>query len=195
MTTTPKPKINSEGEKELTKVAEQFDAFDANVKQLTLDRMNAAPKQDIEPQTKISQNDISKSKDIYLKPERTIGCSDKFNEKFRDAYNFDKEYVQFIAEHKEIIGEGIEIWTKPYAGVPAQYWRVPVNKMVWGPRFLAEQIKRKSYSRLVMQQSTGTGSDGIGQYYGALAVDTKIQRLDALPVSTRKSIFMGAISV
>jgi len=191
MTVTTKPKVNSEGEKELAKAVEQFETFDANIKQLTKDRMDAVPKQDVEPQTKLSQSEIEKSKEIYLKPERTIGCSEKFNEKYRDAYNFDKEYVRFIAEHREIIGEGIEIWTKPYAGVPAQFWKVPVNKPIWAPRFLAEQIKRKSYSRLVMHQSSSAGSDGIGQYYGSLVTDTKIQRLDALPVSTRKSVFMG----
>ncbi len=44
-----------------------------------------------------------------------------------------------------------------------------------------------------MQQNNQMGSDGMGQYYGSMAVDTTIQRLDALPASTRKSIFMGAI--
>ena len=45
-----------------------------------------------------------------------------------------------------------------------------------------------------MQQNVSTGSDGMGQYYGAMAVDNIIQRLDALPVSSRKSVFMGAQS-
>jgi hypothetical protein len=85
----------------------------------------------------------------------------------------------------------IEIWTRPYGGVPAEFWKVPVNKPIWGPRHLAEQIKRCSYHRLSMQNTT-TNSDGVGQYYGSLAVDSTIQRLDARPVSTRKSIFMGS---
>jgi len=59
--------------------------------------------------------------------------------------NFQKEYVQFIAENKEIIGETIEIWTRPFGGMPAEFWKVPVNKPVWGPRYLAEQIKRCYY--------------------------------------------------
>lgn len=186
-----KPNVNSASEKELAKVEEQFQAFDQQVKDLTMDRMNMAPKADVEPQIKLAQKDLDKSRDIYLKPFKTIGCRDKFNENYRKQYEFDKEYVNFIAENKEIIGEEIDIWTRPYAGMPAEEWKVPVNKPVWGPRYLAEQIKRKFYHRLVMQQNT-TGSDGMAQYYGTMAVDTTIPRLDAHPVSSRKSIFMGA---
>lgn len=182
---------NSASEKELDKAVKQFEAFDNSIKELTMDRMNAAPKEDVESQTKISTKDIEKSNETYLKPKRVIGCRDKFNEKFREKYNFSREYVNFIAENKEIIGESIEIWTRPYGGLPAEEWCVPTNKPVWGPRYLAEQIKRKFYHRLVMKQSS-IGSDHNAQYYGAMAVDTTIPRLDCYPVSTRKSIFMGA---
>lgn len=177
--------------KEMDKLEKQFEEFNDNVQQLTLDRMNAAPKQETEPQTKLSQQDIAKSKDIYLKPTKTIGSREKFNERFREEYNFKKEYVQFIAENKEIIGEEIEIWTKDFPGVPAEYWKVPTNKPLWGPRYLAENISRRSYHRLIMQQSVHS-SDGMGQYYGSLAVDTTVPRLEARPVSTKRSIFMGA---
>lgn len=179
-------------ETELQKVEKQFDEFDNQVKNLTMDRMNQSPKQDVEPQTKLSSSEIEKSKDIYLKPLRSIGGREKFNEKFRDAYNFDKEYVQFIAENKEIVGETIELWTKPYAGVPCEFWNVPVNKPVWGPRYLAEQIKRKSYHRLYMDNKV-TSTDGYGSMYGTMAVDKTIQRLDAYPVSPKKSVFMGKV--
>lgn len=177
--------------KELEKIDQQFQAFDEDVKSMTMDRMNEAPKQEVEPQTQLAKKDIDKAKDIYLKPERSIGCKDKFNEKWRERYNFDKEYVQFIAENKEIIGESIEIWTRPYGGMPAEFWRVPVNKPVWGPRYLAEQIKRKFYHRLVMQQ-TFTGGDSMAQYYGSMVVDTTVPRLDAYPVSPKRSVFMGS---
>jgi hypothetical protein len=43
-----------------------------------------------------------------------------------------------------------------------------------------------------MQQNTSQGSDGMGQYYGSMAVDTTVQRLDAMPANEKKSIFMGA---
>lgn len=186
-----RPKVNSEGEKELQRVEEQFQSFDENVKALTLDNMNKAPKLETEPVYKLSQKDIEKSDDIYLKPIRTIGSKEKFNEDFREQYNFQKEYVRFIPENKEIIGEVIELWTKPFPGLPAEFWKIPCGKPVWAPRYVAERIKGCSYHKLVMQQ-TQTISDGMGSYYGSMVADQVVQRLDALPVSTRKSIFMGA---
>jgi hypothetical protein len=179
-------------EKEIDKLAKQFDKFDEEVKSLTMDRMNQAPLNEAEPQTKLSQKEIENSKRIYLKPERVIADGQKFNEKFREQWNFDKEYVQFIAEHKELIGETIEIWTHPYGGVGAEYWKVPTNRPVWGPRHLAEQIRSKSYHRLRMDESKIASADGSATYYGQMVADTKIQRLTAEPVSaSRKSIFMG----
>ena len=185
-----KPRIQ---ENEMEKLEQQFEKFDANVKELTKDRMDMAPKLETEPQTKLSSSEIDKAKDIYLKPNRSIGSREKFNENYRDSYNFDKEYVKFIAENNEIKGEMIEIWTKPYAGMPAEFWQVPVNKPLWGPRYLAEQIKRKSYHRLMMEDRK-TNSEGGMTYYGQMAVDTTVQRLDARPVSTKKSVFMGAVN-
>lgn len=188
MTEHKKPKVV---DKEMDKLEKQFDAFDQNIKELTQDRMNLAPKLDTEEQTKISQKDLEKSKDFYLKPKRTISCADKFNEKYREDYNFKKEYVRFIAENKEIIGENITLWTKPFAGVPAMEWEVPVNKPIWGPRYLAEQIKAACYHRLTMRDAPVQETGGM-QFYGQMVVDNTIQRLDAIPVSDRKSIFMGA---
>jgi len=188
------PKVNSAGEKELDKCEKQFKEFDNQVQSMTLDRMNQAPKLEVENQTKMAQVDIDKSNSLYLKPFKSIGSREKFNEDYRSDYNHAKEYVNFTAENKEIIGETIELWTKPFAGMPAEFWKVPVNKPVWGPRYLAEQIKKAYYHRLTMNQHTTTGADGMGQYYGAMAVDSIVQRLDAIPVSSRKSIFMGANS-
>jgi hypothetical protein len=140
----------------------------------------------------MSQAQIEKSKDVYLKPKRTVSSREKFNEKYRDDYNFQKEYVRFIPEHREIIGEAIELWTKPFAGMPAEEWVIPTGKPVWAPRYVAERIKGCVYHRLVMQQHVVTETNHVGQLYGSMAVDTTVQRLDALPVGTRKSVFMGA---
>ena len=51
-----------------------------------------APKEEVEAQTKLSSKEIAKSKDIYLKPIKTISRSkeSKFNEKFRNDWNFAK---------------------------------------------------------------------------------------------------------
>ena len=175
-------------QKELDKLQGQFDKFDQEVKEMTLDRMNQAPNEDVEPQTKMSSNDLRNAKDIYLKPEKTISHPAKFNDAFRKEYEHKKEYVQFIAENKEVVGETIEMWTKPFPGVDAELWKVPVNKPVWGPRYLAEQIKEKFYHRLQMQESA-VSSDSMGQYYGKMVVQNKIQRLDAYPVGGKRSAF------
>lgn len=191
---TQRPKTgHSPSERELDKAEEQFKAFDDSVKEMTMDRLNAAPTQETEMQTKMSTREMQNSKDVYLKPNRIVSSRDKFNEKFREEYNYKKSYVQFIAENKELIGEAIEIWTRPFPGMPAEEWKVPTNKPVWGPRYLAEQIKRKFYHRLKMDEKSITAEDGGVQYYGRIASDMTIQRLDAHPVnSQRKSVFLGA---
>lgn len=183
-----KPNIQ---EKEIDKLQKQFDQFDDQIKDLTNDRMNASKKEEVEPQTKLSSRELGNSSKIWLKPKRTVPGRDKFNEKFRESYNFSKEYVQFIAENKEIIGESIQMWTRPFGGVPAEEWEIPVNKPVWGPRYLAEQIRKCSYHRMRMEQNSMVGSDGMGSYFGSMVVDTIVPRLTAEPVSDRKSVFMG----
>lgn len=118
------------------------------------------------------------SNEIYLKPSRTILNKDKFNETFRSKYEHDKEYVRFIAENVEVGGERIEIWTRPYPGMPAEFWEVPVNKPIWGPRYLAEQIKRKHYNRFRMEDKP-ISSEGGMTYYGTMAVESVVHRLNA----------------
>ena len=191
MVEKPKP-TSSLAEKELDKAEKQFEEFDANVRSLTLDRMNMAPSASQEPSTKISQSDLSKSTDVYLKPFRSIASREKFNEDYRKEYEYAKVYVNFIAENKMIIGEMIEMWTKPFAGLPAEEWKVPVNKPIWAPRYVAEQIKRAKYHILSMRDTITAGADQMGQYYGTMAVDSTVQRLDAHPIGSSKSVFMGA---
>jgi hypothetical protein len=178
---------------EIERAGEQFDKFDANVKELTLDRMNEAPKLETEG-TKISQKELSNSKEIYLKPERYIEPKEKFNEKFRKAYEFAKEYVRFIASNNELRDSPIEMWTKNFAGINCEFWRVPVNKPVWGPRYLAEQIRKCSYHRLRMDEGRPTEETQVGTIVGAMVADCTINRLDATPAAETKSIFMGASS-
>jgi len=190
MAEAKKPKMyTSEAERELDKVQEQFEKYETEVRSMTFDQLNLRPKLENEP-PKVSQVDLAKYPGIYLKPEKAIGCQQKFNEDYRKEYEFMKEYVNFMAENKECIGDNIEIWTRPYGGLSAEFWRVPVNKPVWGPRYLAEQIKRKYYHRLVMQETAVNGSDQNGTYYGKMTVDTTIPRLDCHPISSKKSVFV-----
>lgn len=192
MTEPKRPKVNSTGQNELDKLEKQFETFDENIKQMTQDRLNTAPKLETEQQTKLSQKDLEKSKEIYLKPIRSIGSREKFNEDYREEYEHAKQYVKFVAENKEIIGEAIDLWVKPFAGLPAEEWKVPVNKPIWAPRYVAERISGCKYHRFEMQESAITGTDGMGQYYGSMVVDNTVNRLDAHPVSEKKTIFMGS---
>lgn len=196
-----KPKVNSQGQSELDRAQEQFDAYDKNIKDLTLDRMNAAPLQETESNVKLSSREMARSNEIHLKPKRIVGPGvdpktgkrEQFNEKFRKQYEFLKEEVCFVAEHKEIIGEGInDMWTKPFGGMNAESWDIPAGVPVWGPRYVAEQIKKSRYHRLRSEDRKVTGIDGMGTYTGSIVVDTTVQRLDAHPVDTRKSIFMSS---
>jgi hypothetical protein len=93
----------------------------------------------------------------------------------------------------------IETWTKRFAGVPAEFWKVPTGKPIWGPRYLAERIKGSSYHRLIMNDQDPrcrmiTSEDSTGSMYGQMVADTVVQRLDAHPATKQKSIFMGATS-
>lgn len=175
--------------KDLQQAAEQFDKFDNDVKNLTMDRLNEAPKPEVSP-AELSRKELEEKGEIFLKPVRAIGSKEAFNEKFRSDRQFAEEYVCFIAKNIEIPGESIELWTKPFGGMAAQMWEVPVNKPVWGPRHLAEQLKRKYYHRLKTSE-VPYNSNGSYGFYGSPVVDTTIQRLDAEPVSKSKSLFMG----
>lgn len=188
MSRPAKPKVNSDGQRELDKAKEKFDEFDAEVKSFTQDKMNEAPMEEVEPQTKLSSKEWKEAPEIYLKPTRTQypgpipktgKMTDTFNEKYRKQYEFDKEYVRFVAENHEIVGEAISMWTRPYPGVAAEEWLVPVNKPVWGPRYLAEQIKRKCYHRLVMNDHKVVESSGVGTITGGIVAECTKHRLDA----------------
>lgn len=185
------PAKSSEGEKELEKAEKQFEAFDNHVKTLTMDAMNKAPLQETEPQTKIANKDLDKQKEIWLKPFRTISSRERFNDKWKEQYLFAKEYVHFTAENKEIVGETLDFWTKPFPGMPAEEWKVPVNVPVWGPRYVAEQIRNCKYHIFTMDAEKVSGQNALGYDTGQIAVEKTVHRLNAEPVTTRRSVFMG----
>lgn len=189
-----KPKVDSEGKKELDKVQEQFDEYKEQVDTLTMDRMNLAPKQDVEPIHKISNKDLDKNDAMYLKPFSTVSVppKEKFNERFRKSYEYDCERVEFTAEHRELIGETIEMWMKPYGGMPAEFWKIPTGKKINAPRYIFEKLRRTGYHRLRMDESKQTNSDGTGTFYGQMVVDNYVPRLDAHIVPPKRTVYMGA---
>lgn len=190
MVDKPKP-TSSLAEKELDKAEKQFEAFDEQIKSMTLDRTNAAPKLDQESKNQKSQQEMLNSNVRYLKPKRTIPSREKFNEDYREEYEKAKEHVEFTAEHKEIVGENLEFWTKPFPGMPAEEWCIPVNIAVSAPRYVKKRIDECYYHRFSMQQNMATGTDGMGQYYGHMVVDNIVQRLETHEVKRNPRIYMG----
>ena len=205
MAAKDKPNVNSEGQRELDKAQDQIEAFENQVKSLTLDEMNKAPVKEVEQ--KISKEELAKHGETYLKPSRTIGPGvnhktgerEKFNEKFRKDYEFQKEYVCFTAYNNMISGDTIEIWTKPFPGMNCEFWQVPANKPVWGPRYLAEQITRARHHNLVMKGGAANPFDGsvqyqdaVGQIQGQIVAKETVQRLDARPYRRQTQISMSS---
>lgn len=183
---------NSASEKELDKVEKQFQAFDENVKSMTLDHLNQVPKQESEASHKMTQNEIADAKDIYIQPFKSINSREKFNENYRDDYNFAMEWVYITAQNNMIINEFLQFWTKPFAGMPFEEWKVPVNKPIWVRRHVAERIKGCVHHELHMDESKRVDSNEYGDMVGQMVAKKTIQRLDAHPATKRKSIFMGA---
>ena len=178
------PKVNSAGQRELDKAESQLASFEDQVKMATCDMAPFSPKEEIDPQTKLSSREANKADAPYIKPTRSINSREKFDEKFKDAHTRAWEYVKCIVENYEIIGESVECWTKKFPGDSAHFWKVPVNKPVYIPRLLAEQLSQCRYHRLSMQADSRqiTGADGMGTYVGNMVVDTVKNRIDARPV-------------
>lgn len=192
-----RPRLNAEGQKELDKVEEQIESIESQVQSTTFDQTRAAPKHEAEPQTKLAQSEIEKSKEIYLKPKRSLppgvnpktGEKEKFNEKLRDEYNYQKEYVEFTAENHEVIGESIDLWVKKFPGTCTEEWIIPTNKPVWAPRYVRERIEDCGYT--VFKASQSLHSDNGISYTGYLEVQERKNRLSTKDVSKKKNIYMG----
>lgn|SRR5579885_1208102 len=175
------PRVNSDAQKELKKAEEQFQAFDESIQKMTLDNMNKAPKEELESQTKMSKKEERQYDAPVIKPLRSISSKEKYNPAFEKDHRRAWEYVKCVVENKEIIGEQIHRWTKPFPGDPAQEWKIPVNKPIYLPRFLAIELSKCQYHRLVMQENQVTGSDGVGTWIGAMVAETKVNRIDCRP--------------
>lgn len=176
-----RPKVNSDSQKELDRADEHFQSFDTEVKQMTLDQMNRAPLMENEQQTRMSNREMNRADAPYIKPLRQINSKEPFNEKYRAEYEKAKEYVKVVAENNEIIGEQIELWTKKFPGQAAEFWKIPVNKPIYVPRYVAHQLQNCKYHRIVMEDKPTDAGNGM-QFYGSLAITHTKHRLDCRPV-------------
>lgn len=188
-----KVKVSARAQEQLDRAEKKFEEYKDQINSLSDIDRSAVKQEEAEPQTKLSSREQSKllHNAIALKPSKTIGTPQKFNEKFREEYEFLKERVYFIAEHKELVGDMIEKWTRPFGGLPAEFWIIPSNKIVYGPRYLAEELKKCYYIRYKTEDRPVSESGGM-TFTGAMIAETRVQRLDAIPVNDRRSVFMGA---
>jgi hypothetical protein len=82
-------------------------------------------------------------------------------------------------ENNEIVGENVQFWLKPYPGLPAHEWIVPVNKPIYLPQYVAEHLAKRSYVRYVMQERRGAGE---GDLTHEMAAKEVRHRLDCRSV-------------
>lgn len=190
MSESKKPRVNSEGERELNKVEDQINRFSDSVSSAREDRGFLSTKE-TEPQTKLSQSEINGTNTIYLKPKRTFPSREKFNDKYREEYNRQREYVEFIAENNEVKGESIDFCIKKFPGMPVEEWVVPVNKPVSAPLYVKERIQECGYT-VFTTTDRQVGSEGGVMYFGQMVAEERKSRLTAREVSRNPKIFMSS---
>jgi len=181
-----KPKVNSESQKRLDEAVEKVDALQTSLREFNpFEGLKDADP--VEPQTKISNREANRATAIEIKPVRTMrrpvggkdGAKVYFDrQKHGEQYDKDHQIVTCIVENHEIIGEEVELWTAKWGCDPAEFWRVPVNKPVRMPRYLAEQLANCSYHRLKMED----GADKVNYVGKGPVVDQVVRRIDARPV-------------
>lgn len=167
--------------KALHKMNTSFDATQKDLTNLTLDHLNKAPLKEGEDQTKLTRSELAEDNIHVVKPERQVHGQDKPNPKFEKERKKGWEMVKCFFENREVEGEQIECWSKPFAGDPASFWKLPVNRTVMAPRHLVKQLENCRYHKMRMEEKT-VSSDGAGVYYGALVADYTVNRLLAREV-------------
>jgi len=182
-----KPRVNSDGQKELDKAQEKIDSFQEQAREFN-PFTGLTDIEESEPQTKMSTREARNADAIYIKPIRSIQrpnfksdrCDSRvyWDEKYREDRDRDWEYVRCIVENNEIIGEEVEVWTAKWACDPAHFWKVPVNKPVMIPRMLAEQLSKCHYHRLKMEDN----SEKMNYVNSKLVADHVVRRIDCRPV-------------
>ena len=187
---TSKPDATPGAQKELDKAEKQFDQFEKEIKDLTLDSMNAAPKeapsevQVVKETSRRTKTSTSSQNARSLLRKSSMRSSAKIITSLRNTSNS-------LRRIKRLLERRLTCGTKPFPGMPAEEWEIPTNKPIWAPRYVAEQIKKCTFHRLVMEDRP-VSADHAGSYYGSMISKNTIQRLDAHPVVERKSVFMGA---
>lgn len=172
-----RPRLNQEGQSILDKLDTSISSITKEAEKLDPSTIKSV---ETEQQTKLSKREERNLPAHYLKPVRSVNTKERFNENYRKDWEKGWEYVRVVVENREIIGEAVEVWTKKFAGDPANFWKVPVNTPVYIPRLLAEQLSKCHYIRYKMEDRV-TQADSYGQYTGAMVAETTVDRLVCRP--------------
>jgi hypothetical protein len=178
--------------KQLESIERQINQQEDQIKSLTLDETNKSPVLEQESSMQLSQKELAKKPDVYIKPTRTLapGRKEKFLDAWKSEYESRKQYVEYTVENNEVIGEDVTLWSKPYPGLPMEEWVLPTNKPIWIPKYVAEQVQNCRYHKFIMDK-TPVNTTGEATYYGAMQVKNTVNRLDAKVVDKRPRVFMG----
>lgn len=177
-----RPRVNSKGQQELDKVADQFEDYSSQIRKISDNVTDAPQASDYNPSTKISAREAHRAARI-MKPTKTIGSKERFNEAYRGEYEEAKKYVTCIVENFEFSGK-IDCWTKPFPGMPAEYWELPCGTPIIVHRYVADRISQCSYRRLSMDDTPSPTNYVESDRLGAIVVAETKRRLDARPVGS-----------
>lgn len=182
-----RPKVNSEGQRQLDRAEESFKALQEEIKDFN--PLDGKKIPEVEVQTKLSDREAKKADAPVIKPLRSIkrpqggkdGAKVFWDEKNRAQWEYDWQLVRCIVENHEIIGESVPAWTSKWGCDNADYWMVPVNKPIMIPRHLAVQLSKCCYHRLIMEDRPVEQSH-MGTITGAMTVDHVKHRINCRPV-------------
>lgn len=168
-------KITGKGLENLEKTTEEM-------KNLTVDEINKAPLTEVEPQTKMSKEEVEHYDAPVIKPTRSFPAHSKPSSKEKKERERGWELVKCIAENVEIYGEKIEFWLNKYLGDPTHFWEIPVNKPIYLPRFVAEHLATRTYHRFKMVDRSGRSfMEGSSSGEESLVVRETLARVTCKP--------------
>lgn len=165
-----KPKMDKVTEKGL----DELEQTQESMKKLTVDEINKAPVKEQEPYYRFC-NAEKKSDAIRIKPTKTFSPRSKPDSREQAAREKAWESVEGYAENREVIGEPICFWLDKYKGDPTCYWEIPCGIKVSLPRFVAQHLASRTYTRFKMNDMMNVEE---GTRAPRMVVEEKINRLN-----------------
>lgn len=96
----------------------------------------------VELDAKVSSKDKREAGILYLEPVTRIPTGGKKHPEIEKQREYLYEWVKGIYENKIIGGEGIDFWLGVIPGDDYCRWKVPANRPVALPRFVAQHLSK-----------------------------------------------------